>query len=99
MSRKQEELPNTRRKDEPAVKSIGELDDACTALEKAKGKSSKALQDINAAKLIVDQLLRKHSINSYLYENLKGVECRVSLVEKIKTAKVKVDKTNDEDGE
>jgi hypothetical protein len=99
MSRKQEELPNTRRDDEPKAKSIKALDDACTALEKAKGKASKAGQDVNAAKQEVDRLLRENRITAYLYENLKGVECRVSLVEKVKTEKVKTEKTNDEDGE
>lgn len=99
MGRKQEELPNTRRADEPKPKSIGALDDACTALEKAKGKASKAGQDVNACKQEIDRLLREHKLTSYLYDDLKGVERRALLVEKIKTEKVKTERANDDGDE
>lgn len=99
MARKQEELPSTRRDDEAPLKSIAELDEACTDLEKAKGKAIKANQDVQAKKQTIDALLRKHKLTSYHYADLKDVERIVRLVEKIKTEKVKTDKTNDEGDE
>lgn len=94
MSRKQEELPNTRRDDEPKQKSIAALDTACEALEKAKGKAIKAGQTIVEAKLAIDGLLREHKVTSYVYETQNGVEKKVFISEGIKTAKIKKAKTD-----
>lgn len=96
MARKQEELPNTRRDDEPKHVVIKALDEACTAFEKAKGKALKAGQDVQAARQEIDQLLRANNLTSYVYDDLKGVERRALLVNRVKTEKVKTDKTSDE---
>lgn len=96
MAKKQEELPNTRRADEPPPpKSIKELDDACTTLEKAKGKVLKAGQDVVAAKKAIDELLIEHGITSYVYEDLKGTEKKVFIAQAIKTTKIKKEKADD----
>lgn len=99
MAKKQEELPGTRRDDEPKAKTIGALDDACEALEKAKGKAVKAGQGIVDAKKTVDELLREHKITSYVYETATGVEKKVFISEGIKTAKIKKAKADDGGGE
>jgi hypothetical protein len=96
MAKKQEELPNTRRDDEPKPVVIKALDDACTAFERAKGKALKAGQDVQAARQVIDGLLREHGLTSYVYDDLKGVERRALLVNRVKTEKVKTDKTSDE---
>ena len=96
MARKQEELPNTRRADEaPPPKSIKALDDACTNLEKAKGKVLKAGQDVVAAKKAIDELLHENGITSYVYEDLKGTEKKVFISQAIKTKKIKKEKADD----
>lgn len=96
MARKQEELPGTRRDDEaPTQKPIAALDAACTELEKAKGKAIKASQGVVEAKKVVDGLLRKHELRSYLYDDLKGVEKRAFISEGVKTEKVKTEKSGD----
>jgi hypothetical protein len=97
MAKKQTELPHTRRDDEPAPKSIDELDEACSELEKAKGKAVKAGQGVAASKQIVDGLLRKHGLRSYPYETATGVEKRARINESIKTEKIKKDR-GDGDG-
>jgi hypothetical protein len=99
MSKKQPELPNTRRDDEPTDASIPALDDACSALEKAKGKAVKAGQDIVTAKQKVDGLLREHKISAYVYETATGVEKKVFISEGIKTAKIKKAKADSGDDE
>lgn len=95
MAKKQPELPGTRRDDEPAAASIPALDDACAALEKAKGKAVKAGQGIVEAKQKVDGLLREHKITTYVYETATGVEKKVFISEGIKTAKIKKAKADD----
>lgn len=89
MAKRQEELPNTRRDDEPRPKSIGALDDACAKLEGAKGKAVNAGQKVVEAKKAVDALLREHKITTYVYETSTGVEKKVFISEGIKTAKIK----------
>ncbi len=99
MSKKQAELPNTRRDDEaPEQKPIKALDDACGALEKARGKATSAGQGVVAAKLAVDKLLREHGITEYVYETSTGVEKKAFISEGVKTAKIKKATKGDDDG-
>jgi len=99
-SRKQAELPGTRRDDEaPPPKSIPALDDACEALEKARGKATKAGQGVVEAKLKVDHLLREHNLSAYVYETATGVEKKAFISEGIKTSKIKKAKADDDGGD
>lgn len=99
MSRKQEELPNTRRDDEPKPqKPIKALDDACEVLERAKGKATKAGQAIVEAKAVVDKLLEEHKRDEYEYEGLNGILRKVFRKQSIATCKVKVAKKTDDEG-
>lgn len=95
MAKKQTELPGTRRDDEPEAKSIPALDDACDALEKAKGKAIKAGQGVVDAKHKIDELLREHNVTQYVYETATGVEKKVFISTGIKTAKIKKEKADD----
>lgn len=95
MAKKQPELPGTRRDDEPEPKSIPALDDACEVLEKAKGKAIKAGQGVVEAKKAIDELLRQHGLNAYVYETPTGVEKKVFISTGIKTTKIKKDKADD----
>jgi len=99
-SKKQPELPHTRRDDEPpAPKPIKALDDACDQLEKLKGKVTRAGQEVVAQKHTIDELLRKHAVTSYTYETAAGVEKKVFIKSSIATAKVKKAKLDDDAGE
>lgn len=99
MAKKQPELPNTRGADEPpAPEPIKALDDACDALEKARGKATKAGQGVVEAKGAVDQLLRKNGLTSYTYETANGVEKKAFISEGIKTSKIKKAKVDDDGG-
>lgn len=98
MARKQEELPGTRRDDEPAPqKSIAALDSACGELDKRKGKAIKAGQDVVEARQQIQDLLRKHELPSYRYEDAKGVEREVFREEVVRTRKVKTETSGDEE--
>lgn len=99
-SKKQAELPNTRRPDEPAPpEPIKALDDACEALERAKGKATKAGQGVVEAKHLVDTLLVEHKLESYEYDDLKGVARKVFRKTSVATCKVKVEKRTDDDSD
>lgn len=80
-SRKQEELPNTRRDDEPEPpKPIKALDDACAEFDKQ-----------------IQDLLRKHELSSYVYEDAKGIEREVFREEVVRTRKVKTETSGDDE--
>lgn len=97
MGKRQAELPNTRGADEgPEQKPIKALDDACDALESARGKATNAGQKVVEAKKAVDALLREHSLTSYVYETRTGVEKKAFISEGIKTAKIKRAKVDDD---
>jgi hypothetical protein len=51
-----------------------------------------------AAKLVVDQLLRKHGLTEYVYETSTGVEKKAFISEGVKTAKIKKATKGDDDG-
>lgn len=90
MGKRQAELPNTRRDDEPPPpKSIKALDEACDEFEKRKGKVTKAGQAVVAQKAVIDELLRKHGLVEYPYESATGVEKKVFIKSSIATAKMK----------
>jgi phosphoglycolate phosphatase-like HAD superfamily hydrolase len=92
-SRKQAELPNTRRADEGEIqKAIKELDDALEEFEKAKGKRIKAAQLVKAARDKAQELLKEHGIEFYVYEDLGGVERRFFTKQTVGTCKVKKEK-------
>ncbi len=102
MGKRQAELPNTRRDDEPPVKSIAELDDACDELEKRNGKVTKAGQLVVEQKRLIDELLKKHGLSWYPYESSTGVEKKVFVKTAIAVAKVKkakLDDSDDDEGE
>lgn len=102
MSKQQEELPNTRRPDEPPPpKTIPAIDEACAELEKRKGTAIKAAQKIVEQKTVIDALLKEHGLTWYPYEDLKGVERKVFVKSSIATAKLKKARVDDdaEDGD
>jgi hypothetical protein len=74
MAKKQTELPGTRRDDEPEPqKPIRALDDACEALEKARGKATRAGQAVIEAKKAAQAVMLEHKIAEYEYESSDGV--------------------------
>lgn len=100
MSKKQPELPNTRRADEPEPpKPIKALDEACELLERAKGKATKAGQGVVEAKRAIDALLVEHNLATYEYDDLKGVARKVFRKTSVATCKVKVEKRTDDDSD
>lgn len=98
MARKQEELPGTRRDDEPTPqKPIAALDSACGELDKRKGKAIKAGQDVAETRQQIQDLLHKHEIASYRYEDAKGIEREVFREEVVRTRKVKTEASGDDE--
>src|SRR5689334_15126455 len=95
MGKRQAELPNTRRDDEPPPpKTFPELDELCEQLERLKGAAAKKGQEIVAKKAEIDEALRKRGLSWYPYEDLKGVERKVFIKNTIATAKLKKDKVD-----
>ena len=100
MGKKQAELPGTRRDDEPTPqKPIKALDDACDALEKAKGKATRAGQQVVEAKRAADAILVEHGLVEYEYENAQGVLKKIFRKTAVATCKVKVEKKSDEESD
>jgi hypothetical protein len=100
MGKRQAELPNTRRDDEPPPpKTIKALDEACEELERRKGKAIKAGQAIVEQKAVIDGLLQQHGLSWYPYEDLKGVERKVFIKSSIATAKLKKAKVDSDGGD
>jgi len=92
MAKKQEELPGTRRDDEPKPqKPIKALDDACEALVKARGKATRAGQSVVEAKKIAQGLLVEHDLQAYEYEE-NDVLKKLYRKETLASCKVKVEK-------
>lgn len=99
MARRQKELPNTRLPHEPAPpEPIRELDDACDALEKAKGKATRAGQGVVAAKKAAQDLLDQHNRDEYEYES-NGVLKKIFRKKTLGSCKVKVEKKRDDDSD
>ena len=97
MARRQKELPGTRRPDEAAPpEPIGEIDDACDALERARGKHTRTGQGVVEAKKLADDLLMKHGRTEYEYEH-NGVLKKIFRKTAVATCKVKVEKKRDDD--
>jgi hypothetical protein len=99
MAKKQTELPGTRRADEPdPQKPIKALDDACEALEKARGKATRAGQAVVEAKKTAQALLAESGLKVYEYEH-NDVLKKLFSKEQIGTCKVKVEKKRDDDSD
>lgn len=100
MAKKQAEPPGTRRPDEPEPpKPIKALDDACEALEKARGKATRAGQAVVEAKKAAQALLTEHGLQVYEYEDPNGVLKKLFSKVQVATCKVKVAKKRDEDSD
>jgi hypothetical protein len=100
MARKQSELPGTRRPDEPSPPpSIKALDEACEALEKARGKATRAGQAVVEAKKAAQALLVEYKLEHYEYEDTDGVLKKLFRKEQVGTCKVKVAKKSDVDSD
>jgi hypothetical protein len=98
MAKKQTELPGTRRDDEPEPqKPIRALDDACEALEKARGKATRAGQAVIEAKKAAQAVMLEHKIAEYEYESSDGVLKKIFSKTQVATCKVKVAKKSDDD--
>jgi hypothetical protein len=92
VARRQEELPNTRREDEPVHKAIKALDDALEEFERAKGKRTSAAQAVKEKRDVAQALLKEKGLSFYVYEDLEGVERRFFVKESVGTCKVKKEK-------
>lgn len=93
---RQKELPGTRRDDEPKPPpSIGELDDVCAAIRKAKARRVRANQDVVAQTKIGQELLVKHGLTWYPYED-GDIKRKLVLESKVKDVKAKVEKRGDD---
>jgi len=98
MAKRQAELPHTRGDNEPEPqKPIKALDDATDALEKAKGKATRAAQAVVGAKKIAQDLLVEHGIAFYEYETSDGKLKKIFRKETLGSCKVKVAKRTDDD--
>lgn len=97
MAKKQAELPGTRRPDEPEPpKPIKALDDACEALEKARGKATRAQQGVVEAKKAAQALLDEHNRDEYEYE-ANDVLKKIFRKRTLGSCKVKVEKKRPDD--
>ena len=96
--RKQEELPHTRRDDEPPA-SIPELDELTTELESLKGAMTHTGQKVVECKTKIGEMLLEKGIPFYEYFDARGVKKKVFAKRSIATCKVKVEKRTDEDSD
>lgn len=89
MARNQEELPNTRRADEPPpFKPIKALEDNIAEWQKLLGRRKKINQEIIAKLVEQQELLVKHDRPSYPFESLSGAEREIYRTESVKSRKV-----------
>lgn len=87
--RDQEELPNTRRADEPPpFKPIKALDDSIDVWQKLLARRKKINQEIIAEQVKHQELLVKHDRPSYPFESLGGSERELYRNESVKSRKV-----------
>ena len=99
-TRKQTELPGTRRPDEPEPpKPIKAPDDACDELERKRGAAARAGQAVVQAKKAAQELLEKHNRDEYEYEGPNGVLKKIFRKSTVATCKVKVAKKNDDESD
>lgn len=90
MARNQEELPQTRREDEPPpFKPIKAMEENITAWQRKLGARKKLNQEINA--LLVEQqgLLVKHERDVYPFESSGGSEREIYRTTSVKSRKTK----------
>lgn len=87
--RDQEELPNTRRPDEPPpFKPIKALDDSIAVWQKLLARRKKLNQEIVAEQVKHQELLVEHDRPSYPYEAIGGGERELYRNESVKSRKV-----------
>lgn len=87
--RDQEELPNTRRPDEPPpFKPIKALEDNIAEWQKLLGRRKKLNQEIVAKLVEQQELLVKHDRPTYPFESLGGSERELYRNESVKSRKV-----------
>lgn len=88
-SRNQEELPKTRRDDEPPpFKPIKALEDNIAEWQKLLGRRKKLNQEIIAKQIQQQELLVQHDRPSYPYESASGGERELYRNESVKSRKV-----------
>ena len=96
--RKQEELPHTRRDDEPPPpRAIKALDDLADKLEKLKGNATQVSQEIVGCKTEIDDTMKAEGVEVYEYTDARGVLKKLFRRQAIATCKVK--KRTDEDSD
>lgn len=90
MGRRQEELPNTRREDEPPpFRPIKAMETNIAAWQKAIGNRKKLNQEINALLIEQQELLVKHDRDTYPFESSSGSEREIYRVTAVKSRKTK----------
>lgn len=88
--RHQQELPNTRRADEPAAfKPITALDDNIDTWQKKLAARKKLNQEINELVVEQQELLAKHDRATYPYEAKGGGERELYRNERVSSRKTK----------
>lgn len=97
MSKRQAELPGTRTDGEPQPQKPNKaLDEATDALEKARGKATRAAQAVVGAKKAGQDLLVEHGLMFYEYETSDGKLKKIFRKETLGSCKVKVAKRTDD---
>lgn len=90
MARNQEELPNTRRGDEPPpFRPIKAMEENIKEWQKKIGARKKLNQEINALLVEQQELLAKHDRDTYPYESTGGAEREIYRVTAVKSRKTK----------
>ena len=88
MARNQEELPQTRRDDEPPpFKPIKAREENIAAWQKKLGARKKLNQEINALLVEQQELLNKHERDTYPFESSSGSEREIYRVMAVKSRK------------
>lgn len=90
MARNQEELPQTRRADEPPpFKPIKAMDENIAAWQRKLGSRKKLNQEINALLVEQQELLEKHDRDTYPFESSSGAEREIYRTMSVKSRKTK----------
>lgn len=90
MPRTQEELPNTRRADEPPpFKPIKAMEENIAAWQRKLSARKKLNQEINALLVEQQELLEKHDRDVYPFESSGGAEREIYRTMSVKSRKTK----------
>lgn len=99
MARRQEELPNTRRDDEPPpFKPIQAMETNIETWQRKLGARKKLNQEINALLLEQQELLVKHDRDTYPFEAKGGGEREIYRTQSVKSRKVNTKADTEPDG-